>query len=522
MPSFNLTVTDQSPVVLYSPEREGASTSGWTSNFSPEPSYDPTHTANNLASGVSSHTTTLSGASAQIDFVGTAISIYGQGTAGAYSTTLDGGSTVTGSPSGSLLASYGGLNDSVKHTILLKATKAQSLTLSYAEFTVRSDIASSSVVNTTQTAVTADANNTFTTNSFFSTSGTGISNLHEDSGYTRIDTDGSGATISFSCSNTSALFVYGTTNWNHQTYSIEVDPSAGASQGARIFNGTSKWFVLDNLIFFESGLDPSQTYQVKMTNLIEGSYSDIHSVVMMNLPPAANGATTTSGSSPSSTSSSSPSKASTVKKTAGIAIGAVAIVVVLVLVAFFCLRRRSRKHRKKERLSRGGLMVTPFEDHPQSTPPSSSLSSGSMAPMTLNKFGTTASDRYTYSSASTQDLRAPPPLHYSEVSGSPRTSADFDPYSDTHTMRPPHRPFASGASGASMTASGSASISSSQPASTSRTGGPISEKRSRPPSDDTASSRRVRQEVDAGRVLVHAEQEEETLPPTYDPNWSSA
>lgn len=73
--------------------------------------------------------------------------------------------------------------------------------------------------------------------------------------------------------------MYGTTNWNHQTFSLEIDPPAGASiSGARIFNGTSKWFVLNNLVFFEAGMDPTVTYQVKMTNLIDGSYSDIHSV----------------------------------------------------------------------------------------------------------------------------------------------------------------------------------------------------------------------------------------------------
>lgn len=81
----------------------------------------------------------------------------------------------------------------------------------------------------------------------------------------------------------SALFVYGTTNWDHQTFSVELDPPAGASRRPRIFNGTSKWFVLDNLIFWEGGLDSTQTYQVKITNLIGGSYTDIHSVIMM--PP---------------------------------------------------------------------------------------------------------------------------------------------------------------------------------------------------------------------------------------------
>lgn len=95
--------------------------------------------------GTSSHVTSLAGASVQIDFVGSAVSVFGQGAAGAYSTTLDNGSAVTGSPAGSMLATYGGLDPSTKHTLVLKATLSQQLSLSYATFTVRSNVASKSI-----------------------------------------------------------------------------------------------------------------------------------------------------------------------------------------------------------------------------------------------------------------------------------------------------------------------------------------------------------------------------------------
>ncbi|KAJ7498701.1 hypothetical protein FB451DRAFT_1426609 [Mycena latifolia] len=243
--------------------------------------------ASNVAQGTSTHISSLPGASVQIEFVGVAVSIYGQGTAGAYTTTLDGGKEITGAPSGGLLASYGGLSDADKHTITLKITLSQPLSLSYATFTIRTDLPTSSVANNTVNAVTLEANNSPSTNSFFSTSGSGFSNEHQDQNFTRLDTNSAGAAISFTCSNTSALFIYGTTNWDHQTFSVELDPSAGVSQGARIFNGTSKWFVLDNLLFWEGGMDPAQSYNVKLTNLIGGSYTDIHSVVMMTLPASA-------------------------------------------------------------------------------------------------------------------------------------------------------------------------------------------------------------------------------------------
>ncbi|KAJ6581396.1 hypothetical protein B0H19DRAFT_1369751 [Mycena capillaripes] len=270
---LNITVLDQSPTFIYS-------SLSWESTWtgSPDSSYDSTHTQANIAKGISFHATSLVGATVQIESVGVAVSIFGQGTAGAYTTTLDDGTPISGSPTGSMLATYGGLNDTAKHTLMLEVTQPQILSLSYATFTVRSDLPPNSVHDSTETAVTSGTNNALSTNPFFSTSGSGFSNQHSDQGYTRLDSSSPGALISFSCSNTSALFVYGTTNWNHQTFSVELQPPVGVSQGARIFNGTSKWFVLDNLIFWEAGMDPNQTYQVKVTNLIAGSYTDLHSV----------------------------------------------------------------------------------------------------------------------------------------------------------------------------------------------------------------------------------------------------
>nr|GAT58194.1 predicted protein [Mycena chlorophos] len=539
--SVNVTVTDQSSTWVYTPQREAAFAAGWESDFSPEPSYDPTHTQTNLASGVSSHTTSLSGATAQLQFVGSAISIYGTGTAGAYTTTLDNGSAVPGKPSGSLLASYNNLDGSVAHTILLTATQATNLTLSYAEFTIRSNVKLGQVSNSTQVAVTESTSgttNSFTTSSFFSSSGANITNVHVDDGYTRLDTDGAGATISFTCSNASAVFVYGTSNYNHGPYTITLDPPAGASTGTLTFNATSKWFVLDNLAYFETGLDPKQTYTVTMTNLNSGSYADVHSAVMMSLPAddsAAPGSSSASASTSSATASTSPSaktsSSSSTAKTAGIAVAVVAIAAALLLFGFICLRRRSRKQREKEHLSLGGMLVTPFEDHPDDLTPAHTLSSASMMrPMSANgsQLGAAGGAGYnTYStySSSTHDLRAPPArLAYSEFSNSPRTSMDFDPYAGI--MRPPQQPFAHGhspsasGSGASLLAGGSGSGSAT--GSVAGSAGPLPSKRRLPTDSDTASVRQVRQETDAGRVPEPQHQEEEILPPTYDPNWSRA
>ncbi|KAJ6598837.1 hypothetical protein DFH09DRAFT_1129364 [Mycena vulgaris] len=522
--SLNITVLDQSPMWNYFPSREGDSSSSWQSTWSgsPDSSYDATHVAVNIAQGTSAHTTSLRGASVQIDFVGLAVTIFGQGTAGAYTTTLDGGKEISGAPTGSVLATYGGLSDDEKHTITLKVTQNTALTLSYAAFTIRSDLQTSSVKNTTENAVTTGANNALSTNSFFSTSGSGFSNQHADQSYTRLDTDSSAATMLFTCSNTSALFVYGTTNWNHQTFSVELNPAAGVSQGARIFNGTSKWFVLDNLIFWEGGMDPTKSYQVKVTNLIGGSYTDIHSVVMMNLPEQASSSSgsvpqSTSGASPSPTAGSftTPSKSSSVGKTVAIAVSVVAALAAVILLFFLCWRRRSKN---RSRLSLEGMIPTPFGAPPHNR--DSSFPSMSETPTSFGHLPRTPSSlhdpysnsQYPYSTNpavnSVHDIRdralGTHGTRYTELS-----TDDFNPYSEPGKTRP---------------YTGSASNLSSTVASTSGPqSGPIPQPRPRkspiPSEDASSSSRPVRQEVDAGRVPVP--DEEEILPPNYDPTWAS-
>ncbi|KAJ7930004.1 hypothetical protein B0H13DRAFT_1962802 [Mycena leptocephala] len=555
----NITVLDQSPTFLYSPDREGVSSNSWQSAWtgSADSSYDLTHTQPNIAQGTSSHVTSRAGATVEIEFMGVAVSLYGQGTAGAYTTVLDSGSPVSGSPSGSMLATYGGLNDTVKHKIELRVTESQPLSLSYATFTIRSDLVSTSVVNTTQIAVTTGTNNALTTNSFFSTSGSGFSNEHEDQGYTRIDSSSSDALISFSCSNTSALFVYGTTNWNHQTFSVELDPPAGVSEGPRIFNGTSKWFVLDNLIFWEGGMDPSQTYQVKVTNLNGGSYTDIHSpfapyisVLISYSRVASSNPQSTSASNPQSTSdassptaSATPASGSGTGKTVGIAVGVVAVFAALILFAFLCRRRRARR-RNQTRMTIDGMMVTPFGE-PQSNPQNTSPA-GSDTPISLSHFrgksdayqsshqNSSYGDSYPNSSygaypgnygayATTSAANSVHDLsrgsrthgaHYSELSG----SDDFNPYSPRTSTALPYLtgPPSVIASGGSSSRPQSGVTTQADPPMRPQAYARNPEKGPIP--SETASMRAVRQEVDAGRVPA---EEEETLPPTYDPAWSN-
>ncbi|KAF7328540.1 hypothetical protein MVEN_02541600 [Mycena venus] len=494
MSTLNITVTDQSPSWIYNPSREGVASSSWQSSWtgSPDSNYDSTHQTTNVAAGTSSHFTTLAGAQVQIDFVGSAVSVYGQGTAGAYSTTLDSGNSITGSPVGSMLATYGGLNATTKHTLVLKAIQPQQLSLSYATFTIRSDIGSNLVTNTTELAVKTGANNVLSTNPFFGTSGDGFSNQHSDQGYTRLDISPENNMLTRRpITSSSALLIYGTTNYDHQTFSVELTPQAGASVGGpRIMNGTSKWFVIDNLLYFEAGLDPSQKYDVKFTNLVAGAYTDIHSVVMMNLPKIAD---SVSGSGSKSTSG--------VGKTVGIAVGVVGVLAALVLFAFCFWRRKAQEKRNTTRMTIDE-MVTP-SGHPSGSlfvesPHVRGLSVGTETPVSLGNFRA-QSEVYPHSSSG---------------DGYPN-SEDLNPHDNQSSGLTNLR---DSTYAGSTVASGSRLSSSHFPAATTQAGSsqPYRKPEKGPIPSDAASARAVRQEVDAGQVP-----EEEVLPPSYNLTWQS-
>lgn len=89
--ALNITILDQSPTFIYSPDREGSSDSTWQSAWSgsSDSTYDSTHVQNNIPSGrslvqcfpriylmptgTSSHFTTVAGATVDIDFMGVAV-----------------------------------------------------------------------------------------------------------------------------------------------------------------------------------------------------------------------------------------------------------------------------------------------------------------------------------------------------------------------------------------------------------------------------------------------------------------
>lgn len=143
---YNVTLTDQSAIIRFSPHRDGAVDDNWNTTYSgssfAEWSFDHTFgqgvsyvvihavllsnsssTIHHLQ--VSSHRTTLAGAYIIIDWAGTAVWIYGSGSKNSYNVAVDQGDVVQGQGDvGGLLFSQTGLNYGL-HTVKLSVSQGE-------------------------------------------------------------------------------------------------------------------------------------------------------------------------------------------------------------------------------------------------------------------------------------------------------------------------------------------------------------------------------------------------------------
>jgi len=134
---YNITIPDQSTTIIYSPYRDGVDGAhGWQALYSAsnESAYDVNSTENKAA-GLSSHSTTFAGASFQIDFMGSAITLFGTAAPDIYTTALDGGNANSGAPADGVLAQYASL-DLKPHTLVLNVTGNQGLQFTAANITI--------------------------------------------------------------------------------------------------------------------------------------------------------------------------------------------------------------------------------------------------------------------------------------------------------------------------------------------------------------------------------------------------
>jgi hypothetical protein len=104
----------------------------------------------------------------------------------------------------------------------------------------------------------------------------------------RVGTTTQGASISFSLTSASAFYVLGSVNYNHGSFVVTVTPPSdlGAPKVGQ-YNSSSRWIGLGSLLYLESGMDRSKTYQVQLTNNSPDQWLDVSQVVVFDTPPDA-------------------------------------------------------------------------------------------------------------------------------------------------------------------------------------------------------------------------------------------
>jgi len=86
---YNFTISDQFPLFQYLPSRDGPIQSSWNVTYAGDADSTWVHDAV-IGAGSRSHRTTFVSASAQLDWIGTAVYLYGEGLPNVFTIELDG------------------------------------------------------------------------------------------------------------------------------------------------------------------------------------------------------------------------------------------------------------------------------------------------------------------------------------------------------------------------------------------------------------------------------------------------
>ncbi|EPS99024.1 hypothetical protein FOMPIDRAFT_1125411 [Fomitopsis schrenkii] len=273
---YNISLTDQSAVVRFFPDRDGAVDDSWNTTYSDssfsEWSYDDT-----FGKGVSSHRTTSVGAYILIDWAGTAVWIYGTASKGSYNVTIDQGSTVQGEGDvGGLLFSQTGLTYGL-HTINLTVTGGE-VSVSGAIITV--GMGEPGTTLQTRNISAANSSALFDSNQYWP-----VNELYanQTSSYYCMTSNLLGATLSFTVSEAVGFVIYGSDDWQQGLFTVSVtSDSLGAANS--VTNSTiqysprSLWTQLNVPKYLASGLNRSALYTVEITNL--GASFNLASVLL--------------------------------------------------------------------------------------------------------------------------------------------------------------------------------------------------------------------------------------------------
>ncbi|KAI0830807.1 hypothetical protein BC628DRAFT_1416306 [Trametes gibbosa] len=337
-----VSVDDTSPLFNYIPHGDGGvgswTQTGWQPWFSDSGGFNSA--GGNDGVGASYHVTAFSGARLDLQFYGTGITLFGNGTC-PYEVSLDGASQSFSSGDGQLF-SQEGLQQKL-HSISLTANASASNTFWFD----RADIASS-VIGSSRASIVYPATNT----TFMQYDG-GWKVQNDPNGQIPskanpapyYEVDNPPASVSFSFEGT-GVAVNGSRNWGSGVYDVSLDGNVDT------YNASTMWLIGDTLLFYQEGLDPSITHTVNITPKVgDGVKFWLNSVTVLadenTTAIGVNGSNTVSPSAtsqmpePTSGSFSSAPKKVNVGVVLGPIIGGIALLVIIAALAV-CYRRRRR------------------------------------------------------------------------------------------------------------------------------------------------------------------------------------
>ncbi|KIP08080.1 hypothetical protein PHLGIDRAFT_35126 [Phlebiopsis gigantea 11061_1 CR5-6] len=382
MASWNTTIDDTSPTIVYSPYSEGPLQNGWETWFSDSQTSWNSFTGEE-AEGTSLHITELDGASLYMQFQGTAIYLYGTSNC-TYDIELDSRPVEVplSLPYGILYASEG--LDSATHSVVLTAHPNQTLhgqeQLAFDQATFSSNGVSQGISGISEIKFQND-NTTALQYKGNWTTGSGVANIPSkaDPGPFK-QTQDPLASVSMNFTGGVAVAIHGSRNFGHWTYNVTLNGHTSS------YNASTTWEIGDVVLFYQNGLDPSQTYAVEMVNTgLQDYYKmtlNYFSVFMPNNSNLGGSSNASSSSTPSLPSSTSTlhSQPTNVGVIVGPAIAGVAVLSVLALLLLRFFRQRTRRQTlSSPNSSMNEAGISPFPPHTRPQPWQKGLEAGAIA-----------------------------------------------------------------------------------------------------------------------------------------------
>ncbi|WWC73475.1 uncharacterized protein I206_107445 [Kwoniella pini CBS 10737] len=354
---YNITVSDQSPTITYSPSRSGPSDQTWNVTYT-ESSWS-SYLNQTIGEGISAHYTTHIGANASLGWWGTAAYLWADANENDAQVTIDGTQIAKKIFNGWMLDNL----EEGWHRIKLSVTGNGGVNLKGITFTTGIGEKGAQTSNSTVQAILSqsqiDALFHASTGEWNPATQVGGAGNQVMQTYNRLDTHQTGAQLIFQPpQNTSFVLIYGSANYDHGQYQVSLTSSnlpneaisgdasdtttatttIGGIPSTQQFKGISPWITIDQVLYY-ANLDTTAQYTLTVLNQGQNNpYWDISKVVFIQAQGGE--------------SSSSSSSNNTAAIAGGLAGGAVALVLLGILAWYFFLhkKRQSRKRNQTANL----------------------------------------------------------------------------------------------------------------------------------------------------------------------------